>query len=120
MEAIATEPLIQLTIDGGQYSSEKYWKAHRRKPNVAFRTESVEAVRSLVAHGHGITILSDMMYRPWSLEGDRVEVREIAESIPTMDTGLMWRAGGIDNPAAERFRAFCRIETTSPKPWLIR
>ena len=59
-----------------------------------FRTNSVEAVRSLVATGTGITILSDMVYRPWSLEGDKLESREIAAAIPTMDVGLAWSSSG--------------------------
>jgi hypothetical protein len=46
------------------------------------RTESVEAIRSLIAFRQGVTILSDMMYRPWSLEGSRIEVREVAANIP--------------------------------------
>ena len=112
LDEIATEPYIQLTIDGTEHSTTRYWREKRKTPKIVFRSESVEAVRSLIAYGHGLTILSDMMYRPWSLEGDRVEVREVKERIPTMDTGLLWRGETVSNPAAERFRAFCRLETS--------
>jgi hypothetical protein len=53
---------------------------HKLAPNVVFRTDSVEAVRSLVATG-AVTILSDMVYRPWSLEGDKAGSREISQRV---------------------------------------
>lgn len=110
MGDIAEQPYIQLTIDGADGSTARFWEDNNLAPRIIFRTESVEAVRSLIAFGHGVTILADMMYRPWSLEGDRVEAREVAARIPTLDTGLMWRGGSIRNPAAVAFQTFCQIE----------
>jgi DNA-binding transcriptional LysR family regulator len=110
MTDIARLPYIQLTIDGAEQSTARYWDDHSLKPQVIFRSESVEAVRSLIAFGHGVTILSDMMYRPWSLEGDSVEAREIAEQLPTLDTGFLWTGDEAANPAALAFQRFCQIE----------
>jgi len=107
---VALEPYIQLTIDGAEESTFEYWNEHGLEPNVVFRTQSVESVRSLIAFGHGVTILSDLMYRPWSLEGDRVEVRELFTPVPTMNAGLVWKRGQIRNPAAATFLKFCRAE----------
>ncbi|HEY0340492.1 MAG TPA: LysR substrate-binding domain-containing protein, partial [Steroidobacteraceae bacterium] len=87
-----------------------YWSASKLKPQVAFRTESVEAVRSLIAAGHGVTILSDMVYRPWSLEGDRIEVRDIAASIPTMNVGIAWSESSGLGATAQAFVDFCKME----------
>ena len=62
-------------------------------PRIVLRTASVEAVRSLVAAGLGLSIQPDMTYRPWSLEGDIIEARPIADLSQTLDVGLAWRRG---------------------------
>jgi DNA-binding transcriptional LysR family regulator len=72
VEDIAREPLIMLTVDEIEESTGKLLSAFGARPNVAFRTRSVEAVRSLVATGAGIALLPDLVYRRWSLEGDRI------------------------------------------------
>jgi len=59
------------------------------QPNIHFRSNSFEAVRSLVAQGKGITILSDLVYRPWSLNGQRVVRRTIEDCITYMDVGVV-------------------------------
>lgn len=115
LEDVAREPYIQLTIDGAEGSTARYWKAKRLQPNIVFRTESVEAVRGLIAFGHGVTILSDMMYRPWSLEGDRVAMRDVADRIPSLDMGLLWRGESVANSAAAMFQDFCRVEGFAPR-----
>jgi DNA-binding transcriptional LysR family regulator len=110
---LANEPYIQLLIDDAEATTTSYWREHDLRPNIVFRTESVEAVRSLIAIRNGITILSDMMYRPWSLEGERIEVREVAANIPTLNTGIAWpRAHELSAPA-RTFIHFCRIEFES-------
>jgi len=110
---VARLPYIQLMIDDAETSTHSYWRAHKLEPNIVARTESVEAVRGLVAFRNGVTILSDMMYRPWSLEGDRIEVREVAANIPTLNTGLAWPRAGVLSTAAKAFVEFCRIECES-------
>jgi DNA-binding transcriptional LysR family regulator len=113
---VAKEPYIQLLIDEAAATTLSYWSKYKLKPNVIFRTESVEAVRSLIATGTGITILSDMVYRPWSLEGDKLESREIAQTIPTMDVGLAWARDGALPAPARAFIEFCRMEFLSGNP----
>jgi hypothetical protein len=53
------------------------------------------------------------MYRPWSLEGTRIEVREVAANIPTMNTGLVWSRARDPSTEARAFIDFCRIEYDS-------
>ena len=74
-----------------------------------FVTSSVEAVRSMVADGLGVTILSDMVYRPWSLEGLRIEQRNLATPVPSMDVGLAWRRGKKLGSAARAFADFLSL-----------
>lgn len=113
---IAKEPYIQLTIDEAAKTTLSYWQKNKLEPDVVFRTDSVEAVRSLVATGAGVTILSDMVYRPWSLEGDKLESREIGQAVPSMDVGLAW-AKKQELPApTQAFIEFCRMEFLSGNP----
>jgi hypothetical protein len=60
------------------------------------------------------------MYRPWSLEGDRIEVREVAANIPTLNTGLVWSRTRELSAEAKAFIEFCRIEYDSGRLGLRR
>ena len=53
-----------LTVYAAAHTTKRYWSLSAFKPKVTLRTSSVEAVRSMVANGQGVTILSDMVYRP--------------------------------------------------------
>lgn len=107
LAAIAPEPYIMLTIDEAEQTAMRYWARTSHRPRIVFRTSSVEAVRSMVATGAGVAVLSDMVYRPWSLEGDRIEARTIADAVPSMDVGLAWRRNSKLNACAQAFRDFC-------------
>jgi len=100
---VAEEPMIMLTVDEANQTAGRYWSQVSSRPNVIFRTSSLEAVRSMVASGMGVTILSDMVYRPWSLEGQRIETRSLEDTIPSMDVGLAWLRGNKLSPSAQVF-----------------
>jgi DNA-binding transcriptional LysR family regulator len=72
-------------------------------PRVAVRTDSIEAMRSLVAVGIGVAVLPNLMYRPWSLEGDRLESRPLLEGLPRLEIGVAWRRGSALSEAARQF-----------------
>lgn len=93
------------TVVEGETSALRYWRSVGLEPKVAFRTSSMEALRGLVAHGFGVTILSDILYRPWSLEGRKIEARPITDVIPPMELGLIWRAGEL-SAVASAFQQF--------------
>jgi len=62
-----------------------------------------------VATGAGVAVLPDLTYRPWSLEGDRIEAREIVEAIPPVDVVVVgWRRGAPLPTAGEQFLALVR------------
>ena len=98
---IAAFPYVALTVDEAFETTGRYWGATPHRPDVTFRTASVEAVRTMVAAGLGVTILSDMVYRPWSLEGQRIETCDLADPVPTMDVGLAWKRDAELAPAAQ-------------------
>ncbi len=106
---VAAQPYIMLTVDEASNTAQRYWNRTNYRPHTIFRTSSVEAVRSMVASGMGVTILSDMIYRPWSLDGRRVEVISLADRIPTMDVGLAWATNVEQNTAVSAFREFMHV-----------
>ncbi|NUB45820.1 LysR family transcriptional regulator [Fertoebacter nigrum] len=103
LDELAGEPLIQLMVDEIEESTHRLMAALAVKPQIAFRTRSVEAVRSLVATGAGLAILPSLVYRPWSLEGDRIEIRDVSGDLPTVQVGLAWRKGAPLSPPALNF-----------------
>ena len=100
---VASEPYVMLTVDEADQTAMRYWDRTPYQPNVIFETSSVEAVRSMVALGTGITILSNMVYRPWSLEGQHVEKRPVVDNVPSMDVGLAWRKNAEMSPSTRVF-----------------
>jgi DNA-binding transcriptional LysR family regulator len=109
LEDVAREPYVMLTVDEASQTATRYWKPTGLWPNIVFKTSSVEAVRSMVADGIGITILSDMVYRSWSLEGQRIELRNVVADIPTMDIGLAWNRLRPQSPATKSFHDFLSL-----------
>ncbi len=106
---VASEDYIILTVDEANNTAIRYWEQSGYAPKPVLTTSSIEAVRSLVAAGVGVTILSDMVYRPWSLEGQRIELRRVIEPIPSMDVGLAWARGRPLTLGAATFRTFMSI-----------
>ncbi len=105
---VAREPYVMLTVDEAAHTAMRYWSRTPYRPDVILRTSSVEAVRSMVANGLGVSVLSDMVYRPWSLEGRRLETAELKDHIPPMDVGLVWRRDAPFTPEMSAFRDYFR------------
>lgn len=97
------QSLILLQVDELGDASTGLWREAGADPQVLIRTSSVEAVRSLVATGAGCSVLPDMLYRPWSLEGDRIEARPLAVALPQLEVGLAWRKGATQPEALRNF-----------------
>lgn len=103
LEDLTDEPQIVLDIDEMQAEADRLMSSFRARPRIAFRTRSVEAVRSLCASGAGVALLPDLIYRPWSLEGDRIESRDVSARLPVVQVGLVWRRGASVSSAAHAF-----------------
>ena len=108
LQEVAEQDYIMLTVDEASHTSMKYWSQTPYLPKITLRTSSVEAVRSLVANSQGVAILSDMVHRPWSLEGRRIETIVLRDPVPSMDVGLAWRRNAEFSPALEAFRSYFR------------
>lgn len=105
LRSLDGEPLIMLTVDEIEEATVRLLRAFGTPANIAFRTRSVEAVRSLVASGAGVALLPDLVYRPWSLEGDRIVARDVAGALPIIRVGAVWRKGMALSPAVREFVA---------------
>lgn len=110
---IYTENFVQFTNDEADISAQRYLREHGFTPNIVLKTTSMEAVRGMVATGAAVTILANLVYRPWSLDGHRVELRPLRENIPSLDLGLAWRRGRQLSEAESRLLRFLEIESTT-------
>lgn len=102
-EQLRAERYILLNADEIELATGTLWQGIGGNPRVAFRTHSVEAVRSLVATGAGLSVLPDMVYRPWSLEGDRISAVDLAEPLAPVEVGVASRRGTSLSEAAAAF-----------------
>lgn len=113
LEDVERFPYILLTVDEGEVSTTRYWKAARVAPEIAFRTGSMEALRGLVAHGFGVTVLSEMVFRSWSLEGRRLETRALTDPPPDMELGLVWTPESLMAPPVRSVQQFL-LQVSTP------
>jgi len=103
VEDLSGEPQIVLEVDEMQGEVMRLVSSLPHSPRIAFRTKSVEAVRSLVASGAGVALLPDLIYRPWSLDGERIESRDVSGRLPVVRVGLVWRRGAAIPEATQAF-----------------
>ena len=111
---VAQEPLMMLTADEAADAARRYWAQHGLTPKVRLRSSAIEAIRSMVGNGQGVAIASDMQYRPWSLEGKRVETVQLKEPIPPMSVGLAWRTGADFTPLMQLVQDYFRQRFLDP------
>lgn len=109
-DALAATPQILLSTDEIAETVEKLWARLGIRPRVLMRTRSVEAVRSLVATGAGVAVLPDLAYRPWSLEGDKVEARPLEATLPPAVVGVAWRRGASLPAAVHSFLSIVQAQ----------
>jgi len=106
---VAPYAYIVPTVDEGETSAMRYWNEAGLQPASVIRTSSMEAVREMVALDLGVAILSDMIFRPWSLEGRRLSAVPLRGEIPTMEVGLIWLKGHQLTPVADAFRKYLQV-----------
>lgn len=111
MREIAEEKYMMLTRDESEANINVIWNRFSLKPDIRARSTSVEAIRGFVASERGVAILSDLLYRPWSLDGTRVLSKVIEEPIPTMNLGIIWNRSRKLTSAEEHFIEFFKRNT---------
>jgi DNA-binding transcriptional LysR family regulator len=53
-----------------------------------------------------------MLYRAWSLEGKKIDIRPLADAIPPMELGLIWHPQNSLSEPAQAFRQFLIMACT--------
>ena len=109
---LADEPLIDINREELQLVSHAVWARQPIHRRPAYRSASVEAIRGLVGTNAGLAILPDLLYRPWSLDGDRILAKRSRDPLPTVDIGLVWRRLSRHSEAADLFMEAARGKRT--------
>jgi DNA-binding transcriptional LysR family regulator len=78
----AQQQQIVLEADRIEAVIRSVWSRHQLQPRVMMRTSSLEAARSLIGTGAAIAVLPDFLYRPWTLDADHIEVRNLRDAVP--------------------------------------
>ncbi|GJL98389.1 MAG: LysR family transcriptional regulator [Methyloligella sp.] len=86
-------PFVSLNADECGTSAKTYWQTREEKPNEVFASTSIEAVRNMVAIGEAVTILSDVLFRAWTIDGKRLQKITLADKIHPLEVGVVWRKG---------------------------
>lgn len=111
---VAEQPYAIYDVDEVKRNTLRFWKEAGLSPRVAFTTSSMEALRSLVAQGMAVTILSDVAYRPFSREGLRIDTRPLQEGLPPIEIGMVWQRGRELPPAVAAFKSFMELTYNGP------
>ena len=107
----ADYPQVVLEADRFESVLRSVWSRKGLRPQVLMRTSSLEAVRSLVGIGAGITLLPDFLYRPWTLDSDHIEARSVRDAVPNIDVGVVWRRGLASRPVVVEFLELAREQS---------
>lgn len=99
---VADYPFLLLEMDDHARTWARYWQASPAQPEIVFGSRSIEAVRSMVGRNVGITILSDLVFRPWTLDGEHLSRRALVDEIPGMDIGAI-RDESTDSAGLQAF-----------------
>lgn len=110
---IAPFPYILVTVDDAEYFTRELWDKSGYSPNYVLKTGSLESVRGFVAQGLGVSILADMVYRPWSLEGKKINTLLIDDHVPDLEAGAFWLKHKKLNKASEAFCQFLGYASTT-------
>jgi DNA-binding transcriptional LysR family regulator len=114
MADVAPLPYVLYNTDETPRNTLLFFDHLGLKPNIRYSVTTLEAVRSLIAQGLGVAVLSDASYRPFSIEGLRIETRPLLDALPAIEIGIAWDAKKPLSPAADTFKAFMQLTFGGP------
>lgn len=106
LQQVLDQPYVLLTVDDADTAARSHWADSKKQLQVAMSTSSLEALRGLVAYGFGVSVLSDLVYRPWSLEGKKIVAVPILEDVAPLEVSVLWPKEREPSGVAELFRQF--------------
>ena len=111
LREIADEPFILFDLQPGGEYFEGIFARLGLGPNVRFRTQSFEMVRSLVARGLGYSMLTQRADVTTSYEGRELIVRPLADALPSLSVVLVQLAATRPTRRATAFAQQCLRST---------
>ncbi|MBV8468342.1 MAG: LysR family transcriptional regulator [Burkholderiaceae bacterium] len=114
LRELGDESIVMLHNDDARNLSSERWREVGIRPRITVKTRSIEATRSLVATGFGICVLPELLFRSWSLEGERLVSIPIAEAIAPLEVGLAWRKGARVTTVVEGFVSTAQEHSAAP------
>jgi DNA-binding transcriptional LysR family regulator len=113
IEDLRSEPVIELRSEDLERAAGDLWRRSGQSPRIAARTRSVEATRNLVATGCGVSLLPEVLFRAWSLDGEQLVAMPLADAPPPLEIGVVWRQGAPIGAEIEAFIAVAREHSLS-------
>lgn len=108
---VAKYPYVMLTMDHTEEATMAFWSSRGLVPRTRYRLSALEGVREIIAKGGGVTILSDLVYRGWTVDGRRIVRRELDADIPPMEISAVQLASRTPSEAENAFLKFLTSET---------
>lgn len=106
---LADEPFVLLDLPRSREYFLNTFHDHGLQPNVRYRFESYEAVRAMVAMGHGFTLLNQRPKTGSTYSGGSLYHIPVEESTGALDISLAWPADGtLPTRRARLFAEVCR------------
>lgn len=105
---LATEPMILLDLPHSRDYFRALFAGAGFDPVVRFRTAGYETVRSMVAQGHGYSILNQRPHIDETYGGGRVVALPIRDDLPALKVVLARARDVRPTARATAFRATCR------------
>jgi DNA-binding transcriptional LysR family regulator len=108
LEEVADRDLILLDAPPSSEHTLELFRSRGLTPRIRHRTESYEAVRTLVGRGLGYGILVQRPTNPASYEGYPVAMKEISPAVAPVGIDVIWSAVIDPPPRVQALLAFAR------------
>ena len=108
LSELAREPMILLDLPFSRDYFTEIFTSRGLVPNVCYRFASFEAVRAMVARGHGFALLHQRPAVGRAYDGGRVTALPIEDPVPGLDIVLACRESEPLSRKAETFAHHCR------------
>lgn len=114
LRELAEQPMVLLDLPVSRDYFLRAFTDHGMRPWVRYRFANFEAVRAMVADGHGFTLLNQQPKAGYTYSGTRLHHLRIAEKTRPLELVLAWPSTTDSlSRKAELFAAQCRQAVTS-------
>jgi DNA-binding transcriptional LysR family regulator len=108
LKDLAGEPYVMFDAPGSRHYFEELLEENGIDPPIAYRSSSLETVRSAVSNGLGFTLLVMRPPEPTTYDGREVAVIDIKENVRRLGIVLAAREKALGGPILRRFADHAR------------